>query len=379
MYAVWLGYLFAKTTTARAVVRRVGDEDERRVHQLWRIGVVVAFAAFVVQIALIGTVPLISVAVRWQLNPKLIQAILWMAALAPMGLLVRGWRRGPIIVAAASFAALSVLATRTMVLDLVIALLIAMCLFVSPRRLAGMLLAVGLASFVVFATVGVISKSQIYGGSSNTYDITKAFALLQTDSIGTFHNLDRVRTLTDEHGTQHGSILGDTALNMIPGLHRDYANFRLGALLNGRTTLTINGQVIDRSVSLTTTFVGPAYADGGALGVFGIGALFGLLLGTLEEVAVRSRWFAGVFGFWVAEMFGGIYGGLISETTILVTFLVCVAGIVAVRQRSASRSAANADEPAAVGVRDSRRRSSVAKLPLPGLLPRVNRRLARAR
>jgi len=366
LYAVWVGYLYAKAVPARAIVRRVGDEDGQRVHRLWQVGVGVALAAFVIQLVLVGQVPLLAVAARWELNPKLIQLVLWLAALVPMGLLIRGWRRGPVIVAAVSFVALSLLAYRTMVFDLVMAVLVACSLFIPRRRLGMLLVGVGLAVFVVFATVGVITKGQIYGNKG--YDITKAVALVQTDSIGTFSNLDRVRVVTEEHGTLRGMIVTDTSLNIIPGVGRDYANFRLGSLLSGRQTITVDGTQINRSVSLTTTFAGPAYADGGYLGVLMLGGILGLLLGIFEEVAVRSRWFAGVFGLWAAVMFHGIYSGFISETGILVTVLTSVAAVIAIRQRAARRTATASDAPAALAARAARRRVALSDLALPAMV-----------
>jgi hypothetical protein len=175
-------------------------------------------------------------------------------------------------------------------------------------------------------TVGVLSKSAIYGTSGNSgYNPLMAIVFLQSDSIGTFYNLNELYDAVTNYGAgTHGRMLGDTTLNLIPGaVSRDYANFQIGQIVTSRQSVVIGGEIIGRSVSLSATMVGGPFADFGWAGVAVTGVIAGGLWALFEEVAVARRWYAGFFAYWMAEMFSAIYGGPYNDSLLLVT-IMCV-------------------------------------------------------
>lgn len=319
LVGIWIGYLGGRPIGRKLIpsVETI-EQSDRQLRKIWPFLVGIPALAFVAQIAILGTLPLINVAVRWQLNAKLVAVIMLLIAVCGSAVAVWGWSKRTLVTLTLSFVALASLGARTIPLVLVMAVLIVVTLY-GTRRTAARIAGVGAAGVItVMIAVGASTKTQIYGSSSDGIDIKKGLALFQTDSIGTFYNLNEVYlSLKDSATGTNGRMLLDTILNMVPGIQRDYANFQLGKLVAGRETVTIAGQELDRSVSLTATIVGAPFADAGWFGVFLIAIGIGLFWSIAEDFAIAWRWFAGFYAYWLGEIFASIYGGPYNHVVIM--------------------------------------------------------------
>jgi hypothetical protein len=341
LVSLWVGYLVAQMFW-RPVMPVPRQRDlSLGLTRVMQSLVGVSVLAFVVQLALVHAIPLFDLQSRWTLNAKLV-AVFSLGFIGVGGLIAgKGWTKLNLVLLGALTVAAGLLGGRTLPLAAV-GMALALAGLLGSRRMYRRTLALVVACILVVSlTVGGISKSQIYGGpkGQRAYDPMLGIGLFQSDSIGTFYNLQRVVDLVDNHGAaRDGHLLLDTLLNMIPGIQRDYANFQLGTMLGGRTTVTVNGHSIERSVSLTTTFVGAPYGDGGLIVVLVVSLLLGIGWWFFETMALLHAWYAGVFGFWVARMLTGIYGSVYNESMIWITALAVIGAMVlAVQERRRSR------------------------------------------
>ncbi len=291
---------------------------------------------FVIQCLLLNGIPLLQLDLRWQLNVKLVALFSsGLIALASLAALV-GWRWYVYVAAAAMLGMSGLLGTRTLPLVGVVALVVVMGLVGNRRSFRVTLAAAALAGILVMLVVGAGSKSQIYQQNAG-YDPALGVGLMQSDSIGSFYNMEQIQEKVDHEGQmKYGKLSWDTLMNMVPGVQRDYANYQLGTMLGGRTTVIVNGQKIERSVSLSATFTGAPYADGGWIGALAFGGVVGALWAAFEQVAKSHRWFVGLYAVWVARLCAGINAGAINESWYLTTLLAIVGLIVCVARRPGS-------------------------------------------
>jgi hypothetical protein len=327
---IWIGYLLMKPMVHRSTPDRVtGPTSERRIYLWWRRLVIVSAAAYAYQIVLLGKIPLFDISARWAESSKLV-AVIGLAIVATcISIAVWGWTRRTTVCFVLTLLALGSLGTRTLPLTLVVAALIVSALYGSKRqfRRGAKIAVVGV--ILVVLGVGVISKNAIYANSNSTSPVDEAVALLQTDSIGTFYNLTVLHQDVIDGASTHGRMLTETLLNLMPWHSAvNYANFQVGEIIGGRGSVTLGGQIIDRSVSLSATFVGAPFADFGWPNVALLGFIIGAMWSFFEEFAYTRRWFAGLFAYWLAELFAAVYGGCYNDTFILITIL-CLGSIVA--------------------------------------------------
>jgi hypothetical protein len=169
-------------------------------------------------------------------------------------------------------------------------------------------------------------------------------------------------------GLYHGKLLGDTLLNIVPGVQRLYANYQIGVLIadheneyldlwknsdggvvaGGGTGSTEGGTSsgsalpplkIDLGglpVSQAPTIVGAAYADFGVLGVVlqmvMVGALMGSLLRFGVDEPILLALLAGVTGHVAAGVNLGLDG---EQTLILMGISLAAVIVVGWRRRAA--------------------------------------------
>lgn len=329
---VWIGYLALKPLATNLAPPRQPYDPSAPASIWWKWTFAVAALAYAAQLYLSGAIPLFDIGIRWSLSAKLIALISLSVGLAAGAVAMWGWCRRTWLIVLGTVVALGAFGTRTLPLVLVIAVLCVTALFSSKRVVRKALLISGAGILLVMLTVGVVSKTGIYSSDQQGYQASKGIALLQTDSIGTFNNLSQVVNVTDLSGqTLHGRLFKDSLIKVIPGTKVDYANFQLGQLIGGRSQVAIGNTTINRSVSLSTTWVGPPYADNGWAGVIVFSLAVGAFWSIFEEFAVRRRWFAGFFGYWLAEMFSAIYGGGYNTTIFTVTILCIVLAVFAAR------------------------------------------------
>ena len=321
---VWVGYLVGRPMVmGLAPPSRSLEEESSTFYKVAPPAVGLCILAYIAQIYLLGTLPLINLSARWELSAKLVTVISMLVPISASAVAIWGWTRRTQVLVAGSLIIFATLGGRLLPLTLVVAVLVTMALTGTRRQVRRALRLSAVGVLLVSATVGVVSKTAIYSGSSDSsYDPLKAVALFQTDSIGTFYNLTGIYDRVTFNGqSSQGRMLRDTVLNLAPGQNRDYSNYQLGQLVQGRSSVIVGGQTINRSVSLSGTVVGAPFADGGWLGV----GLFTLFLGAawalFEEVALRIRWFIGFYAFWLAQVFSSIYSGAYNHLFIIATAL----------------------------------------------------------
>ncbi|MDY0341358.1 MAG: hypothetical protein RBS17_09150 [Coriobacteriia bacterium] len=246
----------------------------------------VALAANGSQVLASGAVSLISIATRWAQSPVLV----WIAALqiifVPALMVFASGRRQRVLAVAAflvSVLALGLLGARNLPAKLIVSGFLAVVYVAKPKTIVRIAVALLVLLVLAMGVIGSVSKSGIYGASAST---ELAVALVYSDSVGTAYNLDRIVRITPPTGVYGGKLLVDSALAAVPGVDAEYANYQLGSYLQGRTSFTIDGERIDRSVSLAPTLLGAPYADWGVPGVAIQMLLLGALFGYLQT---RSR------------------------------------------------------------------------------------------
>ncbi|MDO4665330.1 MAG: hypothetical protein Q4A71_03845 [Actinomycetaceae bacterium] len=285
--------------------------------------------SFLAQVWLSKGFPVFALQERWIMNAKLVLGVALIIPVVAGLFAVFGITRKTLFGFVLVLLVTAALGTRSMPMSLVFAVLFAYFLYAKFKdavKILGFGLTLGL---VVVVVLGAFTKTVIYDPHASEIDFRRGFSLLQSDAIGTFYNLDSVISAVDNPaiGNTKGKMFIDTALNMVPGYTRDYANFQIGKLLHGRESVTVGGVEIERSVSLTATFVGAPYADGGVCDVIAVSFLLGLFMAQFEGVAMRVRWFSGYYGFYLAHMVSAIYGGIYNHMLFSAT-IMCFLGIV---------------------------------------------------
>lgn len=323
-----------------------------------------AVAANIMAFVLVGAVPLFDIVTRQSLSPKLVWMASWQITLVPaLMLLLRNRVAGRLywtaIVAASgmSLVLLALLGTRSLPLKLMVALAVAIGFLHRVRLVHLAEIVIGLA--IVFVLIGALSKSQIYEGEGGVASATtRAVNQAYLDSVGMFFRLALIVDETDAAGAfglYHGKLLGDTLLNIVPGVYRLYANYRIGELVaeheveyveawkNGGTSAGAipvgpseppepgepgatppppernipppperNIDLGNLPVSQAPTIVGAAYADFGLLGVvlqmLILGALMGMLLQLGTKQPLLLALLAGVTGHAAAGLNLGMHG-----------------------------------------------------------------------
>ncbi len=356
------------------VKRRSGERGSRVEVPPWVVRLVwitygLAIVANLLALLDVGGVPLFDIDLRQQLSPKLVWVASWQITLVPALLVVLIDRLPPrslwlrwLSLAGVSLVLLSLFGARNAPLKLLVALAVIVGLHVrlSWRQLA----AIGAVPAVVFVLVGALSKSQIYAGDQSLgASAAKAVNQAYLDSAGMFFRLEIVVGETDEAGflgLYRGRLLADTALNIVPGVQRLYANYQIGELVGEHETEYLEAweesgpstdalrpigledpepggfqqpsRLVDLRglpVSQASTIVGPGYADLGLLGLGAQMALVGAVMGLLRVDGARHRmlwaFLAGLTGHVVA----GINLGLHAEHAILMLSTSILALLVA--------------------------------------------------
>lgn len=307
--------------------------NPRLVRCLWWATSAAGIGAVCVQVVHLHAIPLVNILARQHESPKLVFVAELLAAAAPMGVALWGWRWDTTLVVLAGVGGLAALGARNLPIALLLALVVALPLRLSwrqTRRLIGILAVIG---FLVFGLVGIVSKHGIYGGN---YNAVKAPMLLRTDSLGAFYNLQRVIEKSPPGGEFHGRLFTETAGNLLQISNGPYANYTLGAYL-GSGKSYVRGVATGKQ-SLSTTMAGPAFADFGWWGLILSGAVVGALWALFEALAVANRWLVGLFAWWAARIMLGMDVGWLNEAVIGATLLclvaVAMAGVLGWRQRT---------------------------------------------
>lgn len=262
---------------------------------------------------------LFDIATRWEQDPKLVLLAATQIFFVPAMLAgARGrWARAFAWVAlAVSIVALGLLGARNLPAKLVVAAFLALGFTLEPRKLVRVALVLAIVLGLVMGVVGAISKAGIYDSAASPQ---LAAALAYSDSVGAVYNFDRILGLTPSTGSFGGKLLVDSALAGIPGVDADYANYQIGSYLSGRGFFVIGEQVIERSVSLSPTLTGAAYADWGVPGVALQMLAVGMLLGYLQDRGRRALWLVPFCVCWAAYVINGVNAGLHNPQTIYVT------------------------------------------------------------
>jgi hypothetical protein len=265
----------------------------RRVGGLFAIGLVgwtIAIMANAVVVVAAGGVSLLSIGSRWAQSPTLVLIAATQSFFVPAMLVGARTRRQRVFAVVAfgiGLVALGMLGARNLPAKLLIAAFLSSAYVVKPRNLWRLAVAFLVLLVVAMGIIGAVSKAGIYGVGASA---GVAVALTYSDSAGGFSNLDRIVATSPSTGIYNGRLLVDSVRSAIPGVDADYANYILGKYLGGRTYFLINGQRIDRSVSLTSTLIGAPYADAGVLGIAFQMILLGFLLGYLQLRAATHKW-----------------------------------------------------------------------------------------
>lgn len=272
----------------------------------WAVGM----AANLAQIALSGGISLTDIASRWSQSPVLVwfaaSQIFWVPALL-VSAKGRFQRSASVLAFLVSIMALGMLGARNLPAKLVVSAFLAAIYVVKPKNVLRLAIVAVLVLALAMGVVGAITKAGIYGPSATA---GLALALTYSDSVGTAYNLDRIVQLTPSSGVYEGRLLYDSARALIPGVSADYANYRIGEYLGGRQYFVIDGQVIERSVSLAPTLIGAPYADWGVPGVAGQVLLLGLLFGYLQSRARRALWIVPFLVTMASYVINGVNAGV---------------------------------------------------------------------
>lgn len=312
----------------------------------WLVGAAAVFAQWVAS----RGISLADIGTRWFQSPIVVVIAMSQIFFVPMLVITatRPWQRlltaGLFLV---SVAGLATLGARNIPAKAVVSTLLAVVYVAKPKQLVRiavvMLLVLGLAMGVV----GAFSKAGIYG---TTASAKLALALTYSDSVGTVYNLDRIVRITPTTGQFHGTLLRDSALAGVPralysGTKPEYANFQLGRYLGGRQFFIIDGQRIDRGVSLAPTLLGAAYADGGVPGVAVQLVLLGFLLGYLQLRGRTELWLVPFLVIFASFVINGVNVGVHSPhalASIAFAVLVVIADLLAGRRPAVPADAGSA-------------------------------------
>lgn len=277
------------------------------------------------QLVALGGASLFDIGTRWEQDPRLVLLAATQIFFVP-AMLVGAKGRWAKTFAWAAFAvsvvALGLLGARNLPAKLVVAAFLALGFTLEPRKLVRVALTLAIALALVMGLVGAISKAGIYDAAASPQLVA---ALVYSDSVGAVYNFDRILALTPSSGLFGGRLLVDSVLAGIPGVDADYANFQIGSYLSGRERFVIDGQVIERSVSLSPTLTGAAYADWGVPGVAVQMLAVGLLLGYMQDRSRRAAWLVPFCVFWAAYVIKGVNAGLHNPHMIYVTILALAA------------------------------------------------------
>jgi uncharacterized membrane protein len=292
------------------------------------IGWLLSFLANMAQIAM-GGIALTDIAARWAQSPVLVWFALGQIFFVPALIVFasdRNQRVGAGVLFFISVVALALLGARHLPAKLIIATFLA-AVYVMPARYLWR----GAAAFVVMlvlavGVVGAVSKQGIYGAAASG---RSALALTYSDSASTISNFDRIVKLTPVTGVYGGRLLMDSALagvprRFFPGEKPEYANYVLGRYLGGRKYFVIDGEYIDRSVSLAPTMLGAVYADFGVAGVAVQMVLIGLLLGYLQARARVTRWIVPFLVTFAAYVIHGVNVSMHNPHALAATFFAVI-------------------------------------------------------
>lgn len=286
-------------------------------------GYMVSLLANIVQIVVLGSLSLFSIASRWQQSPMLV----WFATLqtfflpALLVIVKKRWRwfvHGAFLV---SLFASSLLGARNIPAKIVVAYFVAIAFISRPKHLWKVVAGLLIILILVLGMVGALSKSGIYGPTATA---ELALGLLYSDSVGTVFNFERILDFSSINGNFRGKLLSDSALALIPGVSAEYANYQLGKLLQGRSYLVIGGEKIERSISLAPSLLGAAYADFGMSGVFVQMLLIGFLFGYFQTAAKEKILYLPFLAILAAYVINGVNAGIHNPHAILITGLVVV-------------------------------------------------------
>lgn len=311
------------TVAAWPVLRRVGV-----LFAVGTAGWVLGLSAAAAQVVASHGASLFDIASRWEQDPKLVLLAATQILFVPMMLVsARGrWQTALAWVAfAVSVAGLGLLGARNLPAKLVVSAFLALGFILKPAKLVRIALVLAVVLVAVIGVVGAISKAGIYD-SAATSDL--AVALVYSDSVGAVYNFDRIVGLTPSTGAFGGRLARDSVLAGIPGVDADYANYQIGAYLGGRSKFVIGEETIERSVSLSPTLVGAAYADWGVPGVAGQMLLLGLLLGYLQDRSRTALWLVPFLVTFAAYAINGVNAGVHNPQAIGMT-VVALAALVA--------------------------------------------------
>lgn len=375
-----VSYWAVAISTRLVRLRRLSTRVIQVVLGLYVLSVVANVLAFVFADA----IPLLDIAARQSLSPKLVWLGSLQITLVPTVMLVLRSRMigrtywaivGAVFLT--SLLMLSLLGTRSLPLKLIIATAVAVGFIARVRPVHVFSLGLGLA--LTFVSLGALSKSQIYEGNGGFKPaVERSVNQAYLDSVGMFFRLWIIVEESDASGPlglYHGRLLGDTVLNIVPGIQRLYANYQIGELVaareveylavwqatvadeqdpgeTGKTGSGSAGAVRGSSagssatrspaikidlgglpISQAPTVVGAAYADFGLLGlvlqmVF-VGGLMGALLRYGSNEPILLGLLAGVTGHVAA----GINLGLHGEQT-LILLGISTLSVVAVALRN---------------------------------------------
>ena len=279
----------------------------------WLIG----FAAVVLQWTASGGASLTDIGTRWYQSPIVVFIAMSQIFFVPVLVATadRPWQRWATgVLFVLSIVGLSTLGARNIPAKAIVSTFFAVVYVARPKSLGRMAIALGVVLVIAMGVVGAFSKSGIYGTAASGKLVV---ALTYSDSVGSVYNLDRIVRLTPTLGAYGGGLLRDSILagvprSIFPGAKPDYANYQIGRYLGGRQTFVIDGQIINRGVSLAATLLGPAYADLGLPGAMLQMLLVGLMIGYLQMRARSWLWLVPVLAALGSYVVNGVNVGLFS-------------------------------------------------------------------
>jgi oligosaccharide repeat unit polymerase len=303
-------------------------------------GWVVGAAAVLAQWVGSRGISLTDIGTRWFQSPLVVAVAMSQIFFVPMLVVTatRPWQRwltaGLFLV---SVAGLATLGARNIPAKAIVSTFLAVVYVAKPRQLVRVGVAMLLVLVLAMGFVGAFSKAGIYGTSASAKLVA---ALTYSDSVGTVYNLDRIVRITPTTGQFGGTLLRDSALAGVPrvlysGTKPEYANFQIGRYLGGRQYFIINGERIDRGVSLAPTLLGAAYADGGVGGVVIQLLILGFLLGYLQLRGRTELWIVPFLVTFASYVINGVNVGVHSPhslAAIAIAVLVVVADLLAGRR-----------------------------------------------